>query len=148
MNVSLSSTMPRYRNAKATEITKEQHLIFKQIVNILKPYSKQTDLRINTDQHYELWTKHGFRSRSFHPKHRKGLLFAGVVILKRNVGLYLFALHIDKKFVEKIDAGLLPLWKGGSAFHFDEPLSDLTTQSLDSLITGTWIFYQQNKWVS
>lgn len=143
-----SSSMPRYRHTKLSGITQDQRAAFQQIIHLLKPYSKLLDQRVNSDQQHELWTRHGFRSHSFHPKHRKGLLFAGLVILKRNVGLYLFALHIDEKFMVKIGGEILPLWKGGSTFHLDGPLSDLREKQFGDLFAEAWSFYKENRWVS
>jgi hypothetical protein len=105
-----SSTMPKYRQTIIAEITSTQRVIFSQAQEILKPYTKKFEVRVNTTEHYELWTTHGFRSRSFHPRNHKGFLFAGSVILKKSIGLYLYALHLDGKFNEKIGHEILPLW--------------------------------------
>src|SRR5690606_23297504 len=116
------------------EITSTQRVIFSQALEILKPYTKKFEVRVNTTEHYELWTTHGFRSRSFHPKNHKGFLFAGAVILKKSVGLYLYALHLDGKFNEKIRQEILPLWKGGSAFQLDHMLSIAEYEKFSELL--------------
>lgn len=139
--------MPRYRNAKLSEITDGQRLIFDQFVELLEPYSKWLDNRIKTKEHYELWTNHSFRSQSMHPKTKRGILFAGLVILKNRVGFYFYPLHINDALRTRIDASILSFWKGGSAFHFLEPLSVLSSEKFQELLLEGLRYYQQNWWV-
>ncbi|HPH45949.1 MAG TPA: hypothetical protein PLJ60_18985 [Chryseolinea sp.] len=141
-----SSTMPKYRQTKIAEITSTQRVIFSQALEILKPYTKKFEVRVNTTEHYELWTTHGFRSRSFHPKNHKGFLFAGAVILKKSIGLYLYALHLDGKFNEKISQEILPMWKGGSAFQLDHTLSITEYEKFRELLNEAWVYYKENGW--
>ena len=95
-----SSTMPRYR--KVLMISDLQRTIFDQIVSLLLPYSARLNIRVNTSEHFELWTKHTFRSLSMNPKDKRGILFAGVLIMKRHIGLYLYPLHLNADLFAKI----------------------------------------------
>jgi hypothetical protein len=70
------------------------------------------------------------------------------VILKKSVGLYLYALHLDGKLSEKIGHEILPLWKGGSAFQLDHPLSIEEYQKFSYLFNEAWMYYKENGWVS
>lgn len=145
MKIWRSSTVPRYR--KVSLISDVQRLIFRQIVSLLLPYSTRLDTRINTPEHYELWTKHTFRSPTMNPKDKRGILFAGVLIMKRHIGLYLYPLHINPELALNIDATLKPFWKGNSAFHFNEPLSELTVVKMTQLFDDGWGYYRLNQWI-
>lgn len=140
-----SSTIPRYR--KVLMISGSQHEIFNQLVTLLKPYSARLDIRINTPEHYELWTKHNFRSTNMNPKDKRGILFAGVLIMKRHVGLYVFPLHMNPELAIRMDEVLKPFWKGNSAFHFSEQLSELTLSRLSRLLDDGWEYYRVNQWI-
>lgn len=140
-----SSTMPRYR--KIQMISEVQRSIFNQVVALLQPYANRLDIRINTPEHYELWTKHNFRSFSQNPKDKRGILFAGVLIMKRHIGLYLYPLHINPDLIAKIDAAIKPFWKGNSAFHFVSPLSESTKLKLTALFDDGREYYRQNQWI-
>jgi hypothetical protein len=140
-----SSTMPRYR--KVLMISDLQRTIFDQIVSLLLPYSTRLNIRVNTSEHFELWTKHTFRSLSMNPKDKRGILFAGALIMKRHIGLYLYPLHLNAELFAKIDEELKPFWKGNSAFHFQKPLSELTMSKLTQLFDDGWEYYRLNKWI-
>lgn len=138
--------MPKYY--KPPLITDEQRGIFSQVVTLLSPYAKRLDNRINTPERYELWTRHNFRSQSMKPRNKRGVLFAGTVILKEGVGLYFYPLHLDPSFHLKIDEAIHEFYKGGSAFRFIEPLSDLTIGKLNELLLEGWSYYRQKNWIS
>lgn len=140
-----SSTMPRYR--KISGITDAQRAIFSQVVALLLPYSTRLDTRINSPEHYELWTRHNFRSSSMNPKYKRGILFAGASIMKKHIGLYLYPLHINPVLIETIDEAIRPFWKRNSAFHFNKPLSELTLSKLTLLLDEGWQYYRQNQWI-
>lgn len=148
MKVRQSSTMPKYRLTKTSEITLSQLEIFEQLTEILSPYSKVFKKRVATREQLELWTNHGFRSKSFHPQTRSGFLFAGVLILKKSVGLYLFVLHIDVAFSQQISNEILPFWKGGSAFQFDKLLSGIESAKLSDLLSDAMNYYRTNGWIA
>lgn len=141
-----SSTVPTYK--KVSLLSDEQHTIFHQLVSLLQPYSHQFDIRKNTDDQYELWTNHHFRSVSLNPKNKRGVLFAGVLIIKRHVGLYLYPLHINPALFASIDEEIKPFWKGNSAFHFYKPLSDLASIKLTQLFDSGCDYYRQNYWIT
>lgn len=140
-----SSTMPRFR--KVLMISDVQRVIFNQVVSVLLPYSTPLDIRVNTPEHYELWTKHTFRSMSMNPRNKRGILFAGALIMKQHIGLYLYPLHVNPELFAKIDEEIKPFWKGNSAFHFQKPLSELTIVKLTQLFDDGWEYYRLNKWV-
>jgi hypothetical protein len=140
-----SSTMPRYR--KISLISEEQRTIFNQVVSLLKPYSNRLDTRISTPEQYELWTKHNFRSLSMNPKNKRGILFAGALIMKKHIGLYVYPIHINHDLIATIDEIIRPFWKGNSAFHFHKPLTDLITVKLTQLLDEGWGYYRQKQWI-
>jgi hypothetical protein len=140
-----SSTIPRYR--KVSGISETQHKIFDQIVSLLLPYANRLDTRVNTPEQYELWTKHNFRSLSMNPKNKRGILFAGTLIMKKHIGLYFYPIHINPALISQIDDAIRPFWKGNSAFHFHQPLSDLIIVKLTQLLDEGWQYYRQNNWI-
>lgn len=141
-----SSTMPNYQ--KPSIITEEQRKIFSQVLMLLQPYSKRLDNRKNTPEQYELWTRHNFRSQSMNPRNKRGILFAGVLILKDGIGFYFYPLYLEPSFDAKIDEHIRKLYKGGSAFRFDELLSDASIEKLNLLLLEGWQYYQQHSWVT
>lgn len=149
MKIWRSSTMPRYRKIPVT--TAVQRTVFTQIADMLQPYTSRSglllDVRINTPEHFELWTKHSFRSLSQNPKYKRGILFAGALIMKKCVGLYLYPLYINPALSDKIDEVLKPFWKGNSAFHFSEPLAEATLSTLARLLDEGWDYYRVNRWI-
>ncbi len=147
MKITQTSTMPKNNSTKLSDISQINRNIFDQVVELLKPYSKKLDVRSNTTFRYELWTNHGFRSRSMHPTNKKGFLFAGVLVLKKEIGFYFYPLHVNVDFKNRIDFGIIPLWRGGSAFHICEPLSDLELDMFRLLLLNGWNFYVEMGWV-
>ena len=140
-----SSTMPRSR--KIWLVSEEQRLIFSQLVSLLQPYANRLDIRTNTPDQYELWTKHSFRSLSMNPKNKRGILFAGTLIMKKHIGLYFYPLHIHPDLIVAIDESIRPFWKGNSAFHFRKPLTDLIMVKLIHLLDEGWEYYRQKQWI-
>lgn len=141
----LTTTVPRSKAVQ--KASGDQHAIFDQLVGLLEPYADRLDNRKNTPEHYELWTLHNFRSQTMKPRNKRGVLFAGVLIIKNRVGFYFYPLHIDEKFADHISADLKPFWKGNSAFHFQKPVSETKLQSLQHLIETGWEYFTSNKWI-
>ena len=141
-----STTMPRYH--KPPLITDAQRRVFSQIVALLRPYAKRLDNRINSPERFELWTRHNFRSQSMNPKNKRGVLFGGALILKEDVGFYFYPLHLDPTFINKVDEAIMVFYKGGSAFRFEETLSEIAIEKFHQLLLEGWRYYQQNTWVS
>lgn len=146
MKAWFNTTMPQHR--KVLMISPTQRIIFSQVVSLLLPYATRLDTRVNTPEHYELWTRHNYRSLSMNPKNKRGVLFAGVMISQNKVGLYFFPLHIHPTLSEKIDDSIRPFWRGNSAFHFRESLAELTQLKLTELLENGWQYYQANHWIS
>lgn len=140
-----SSTMPKSR--KISLVSEEQRMIFRQVVSLLQPYANRLEIRENTPEQYELWTKHSFRSLSMNPKNKRGILFAGALIMKKHIGLYLYPLHINPDLSAAIHEAIRPFWKGNSVFQFRKPLSDLIMVKFTQLLDEGWHYYRQKQWI-
>jgi len=143
-----SSTMPKSYKTELSGINLVQQLTFDQLHNLLSPYAHRLEVKCDTRYRYELWTTHPFRSKSMNPKNKKGILFAGLLMLKSHVGFYFYPLYIDSDYKNSIPQELLPLWSGGSAFKLLKPLSACKELKFQAFILTGWNFYLKNKWVN
>jgi hypothetical protein len=117
------------------------------IVDLLKVYEPFLDVRVEMPTHYELWTKHAFRTTSFHPTAKKGLMFAACAIFDHHVSLYFYPFSYEKKLAENMANSLKVHLKFKTCFHFSE-LSKETLQDLKILLKAGWDFYESKHWVS
>jgi len=122
-------------------------IVYERLIDLLKVYEPFLDLRTNTDTHYELWTKHQFITKSFHPTLKKGLMFVACGIFDRHVSLYFYPFSYDKKLADNISENLRAQLKFKTCFHFTE-LSTETVQDLKILLKAGWDFYESQRWVS
>jgi hypothetical protein len=121
--------------------------IYTGINDLLKVYEPFLDARVNTATHYELWTKHTFRTTSFHPTSKKGLMFVACSIFDRHVSLYFYPFSYERKLAENMTDNLKKQLKFKTCFHFTE-LTKETIQDLKILLKAGWDFYESNHWVS
>lgn len=120
--------------------------IFNQVKGVLLPYENWFEVRNASGTHYELWTHHLFRTKSFRPKLVKGVLFAGVTILKHHVGLYFYPLHLEESLREKLSPTLRRALVGKSTFKLKRLPENFLIELNDMLILGVE-FYRERKWI-
>lgn len=121
--------------------------IYTQLNDLLKVYEPFLDVRVNTTTHYELWTKHTFRTTSFHPTSKKGLMFVGCAIFDHHISLYFYPFSYEKKLSEDLTHNLKTQLKFKTCFHFTH-LTTETIQDLKILLKAGWDFYESKNWVS
>lgn len=146
MKTTRSSTMPLVKSTKLSEITENHVSIYKDLVDLLKPYSKRLEVRMKEKYQYELWTEHEHRAKSFHPRRRHGVLFAGIWICKPHVGFYFYPLHLHEELKESIPVELQAIMKGRSAFHFKTFHESVQNQMKDLLDAGFKLF-EEKGWI-
>lgn len=140
-----TSTIPLINGITTSKISKEQELVFDQLLDLLKPYADTLEVRNKTTSRYELWTGKEYRTNSFHPKRQPGILFAGIQARSQYVGFYFYPLHINPQLQENIPDTLHPFWKGGTAFHFHLPVAEQTSQDLQHLLKTGWDYYEEKR---
>jgi hypothetical protein len=121
--------------------------VYNHITDILKVYEPFLDVRVNTATHYELWTKHAFRTKSFHPASKKGIMFVACAIFDNHVSFYFSPFSYEKKLTETMTDLLRQQLKFKTCFHFQE-LSKETVHDLKILLKSGWDFYESQHWVS
>jgi|SRR6478736_962621 len=121
--------------------------LYESMNDLLKVYEPFLDVRINTSTHYELWTKHRFMTKSFHPTLKTGLMFVACSVFDRHVSLYFYPFSYEKNLVENMSDNLRKFLKFKTCFHFTE-LTNETAQDLKVLLKAGWDFYESKRWVS
>jgi len=121
--------------------------LYAHINDLLKVYEPFLDVRVENETHYELWTKHIFRTTSFHPSQKKGLMFVACAIFDRHVSLYFSPFSYEPKLTETLTDNLRKQLKFKTCFHFTE-LSKETIHDLKMLLKSGWDFYESKQWVS
>lgn len=121
--------------------------VYEQIIDLLKLYEPFLEVRVNSPTHYELWTKHAFRTTSFHPTSKKGLMFAAAGIFNLHVSLYFYPFSYDKTLAENMTDNLKAMLKFKTCFHITEMTSQ-TTQDFKLLLKAGWDYYESKQWVS
>ena len=140
------TTMPAAFQANAIEVSEGHKIIFDKLIGMLTNYANHLDIRVHTNTQYELWTRHTYRTGSFHPRNRKGVLFAGIAVYPKYIGLYFYALHINEGLKDFLADELKALLKGKSTFRIKN-LSDALAVQIQELFDAGWKFYQKQGWV-
>ena len=121
--------------------------IYTRINDLLKVYEPFLDCRVNTATHYELWTKHAFRTTSFHPSPKKGIMFVACAIFDHHVSFYFSPFSYEKQLAEDMTDNLKQQLKFKTCFHF-KALTKETVHDLKILLKSGWDFYESQHWVS
>lgn len=150
IKVSRTSTMPPGSNAGGLVPTKNQRLIFDELVELLHPYEKMLKVKAKTSSRYELMTAPVLINKAIHKvkNQHEGVLFAGVSILKKNkVGFYFFPLNINPSLVKVLEGtSLVQFRKGGTVFHLAE-LSDQKKEEIKLLLESGIVYYKEILWI-
>lgn len=120
--------------------------IFNQVKSGMTPYEDFFEVRNASATHYELWTRHLFRTKSFRPRLVKGVLFAGVTILKHHVGLYFYPLHLEPDLRGKLSETLQQALVGKSTFKLRRLPENLLTD-MDHMFKVGIALYRDRKWI-
>ena len=115
---------------------------FEQLVNVLKPYEDRLKVRVNSKDHYEVWTNDGYRTTSMHPANLTGIQFAAVKIYSDHITFYLQPLYIHPLLKEQLSENLKPLFKGLSCLHVRDINNEIITD-LKDIIKKCWDSYRQ-----
>jgi hypothetical protein len=130
------------RKKKKVIPTVQDIYLFRQLKELLKRYEERLDLKIDTDAHYELWTKDGYRTTSMHPVTRTGIQFAAIMIFPTHVTFYFQPLYLDVTMRAELTERLKRYFRGQSCFHFDE-LTDELKADLEELLRKGWISFRK-----
>lgn len=117
-------------------------LMFDQLKTLLLPYKDLLDIKVNTADHYELWTNEGYRTTSLHPVNKRGIQFAAIMIYTGHITFYFQPLYIDSSLKEALGESLKPFFRGKSCFHLKE-VTDQITHDIKELLKKGWQSYQK-----
>ncbi len=148
MRISKTSTTAHVQNLKKgtrnTPLNLEETFSF--LVNLLEPMNKHFEIKASTSQHYELWTKHIYRSGGSTARYKKGCMFASVIIFSKFVSFYYYPLYLSQEVKDNLSEELKPYRSGETCFHFSKP-DALPLSELSKLILEGFRFYEKQKWV-
>lgn len=130
-----------FRSRKITP-SAQHTLVYDELVKLLKKYENRLEVKSNTNDHYELWTTHIFRSSGSSPKFKKGILFSSVIIHRRFTSLYFYPLYIDPELKTKLTEKLKGHLKGKTCFHFNALSIDLLPDLVELFELG-WDSYKK-----
>ncbi len=120
-----------------------QHLfLFEQLKTLLVPYKDMLDLKVNTVDHYELWTNEGYRTTSLHPVNKRGIQFAAIMIYAEHITFYFQPLYLNRVLKEELTESLKPFFRGKSCFYL-KVLTDQLYLDLKELVQKGWESYQK-----
>lgn len=146
IKTSVIGHLPGVRKKESPFPSSPLYPLFDELKKMLKPYELSLATKTDNDLQYELWTKHQFRTSSFHPTGKQGVLFAAVVIYMKHVSLYFYPIYANKSLKEELPESLFIRLKGKSCFHFTE-LTDDQRSDLTNLLKSGWDFYKEQGWV-
>lgn len=115
---------------------------FEKLKALLLPYEDLLEVKVDSEDHYELWTDEGYRTRSLTPANKRGVQFASIMIYADHVTLYFQPLYLDSALKEGLGEGLKPIFRGKSCFHIKE-VTDQITYELQELLKMGWQSYQR-----
>lgn len=138
---STSSHLARRKKKKVIPTAQDIYL-FNQLKELLKRYEERLDLKIDTEYHYELWTKDGYRTTSMHPVTRMGIQFAAIIIFPTHITFYFQPLYLDATIKAELTERLKRYFRGASCFHFNELTDELKTD-LEELLKKGWMSFRK-----
>ena len=118
---------------------KNKETIFRTLKGILGVYSKTLDCTDDSEDTYNLYTKHLM-------KNKKPLYFGGVKINKAFVSYHLMPLYVYPELINTINGELKKLLKGKSCFNI-KSLDDEILNELISLIETCYTKYVSDDYV-
>lgn len=140
-----NTIMPAIERSRKLELSPSDFKVFMFVVEILSEYSKSFEVR-QDKYRYELWTTHPYRTVSFKPKIKRGVLFAGVAAHSNHIGFYFYPLHISDELKKSVPHQIGSMLRGNSTFHIDL-ISDEIKVDLKLLITIGLKFYAEKGWI-
>lgn len=121
--------------------------VFDRIVKLLKPYEQYLKIKENSEYQYELWTTHRFRTRSFHPTGKNGILFAAAAVYFDYVSFYFYPMYLNDSLKKDLPYDIQSNLKGKSVFHFDGE-NEKAFEAINRLLKIGWTYYEKQGWVS
>ena len=129
------------RKKKVTP-TRQDLSLFEQLKALLLPYKDRLELKVNTADHYELWTNEGYRTTSLHPVNKRGIQFAAIMIYAEHITFYFQPLYLDAILKEGLTESLKPFFRGKSCFYL-KALTEQLCNDLKELLQKGWESYQK-----
>jgi hypothetical protein len=127
-------------------VTPAHLMIFKELRELIMPYAAKMEIRRDEPYTFEVWTEHEYRTKSFRPKIKKGILFARVLILRHHVGLYFYPLHLRPSMLDTLPEALQEIAFGKTAFHVKALPESLQANIKEMLVTG-FRLYESRGWI-
>jgi hypothetical protein len=141
-----ASNMHLVYRVKPSEVTTDNLTTFNQLVRLLRPYARRLEVRVNEKYLYQVWTEHEYRTTSFHPVRKRGILFAGVAVLKGSVGLYFYPICINEELLHNLDPCLQAIMETPGIFHIRKLTEPLEAGIIKLLDTGMEVC-ETNGWI-
>ena len=139
--------MPGIHKKKRPHPGSPLYTLFDRIVEHLKPYEPYLKIKEDSEYQYELWTTHRFRTRSFHPTGKNGILFAATAVYFDYVSFYFYPMYLNESMKDLLSYELRASLKGKSVFHFENENEKVLSDITKLLKTG-WNYYKEQGWVS
>jgi hypothetical protein len=113
-------------------------LIFEQLKNILKPYAKNLNVKVDTLDTYYL-------DGPYSEKWKKELFFGSAQIKKNYVSFYLMPVYMYPELLNDISPELKKHMQGKSCFNFKKVETDLFKELEELTRQGVEKFRQENR---
>jgi hypothetical protein len=141
----ITRTTTIYQDKRKKEIVPSENdlLIFQQLKDLLGFYVDSLEIRINTPQHYEVWTKDWVYIKTH--LCRK-VQFAAIIIYEKHVGLHFHPLAIDRSIKDGLREEVQILSKGTAVFHFISWNEEIE-KGIKELFEIGWACYKKLKLV-
>ena len=113
-------------------------LIFEQLKNILKPYAKNLNVKVDTPDTYYI-------DGPYSEKWKKELFFGSAQIKKNYVSFYLMPVYMYPELLSDISPELKKHMQGKSCFNFKKVETDLFKELEELTRQGVEKFRQENR---
>ena len=121
----------------------DKEAIFKKVRILVRKYSKNMDVRSDTDKNYGLYGK---KTVTAYNKEVEGMYFASAVVNKNFIGFYFFPIYTHPQEFAKVPPTLKKCLKGKSCFHIKSEDAELLSQ-IDSILDQGQKLYKKEGWI-
>lgn len=121
----------------------DKEAIFIKVRKLVEKYSKNMDVRADTEKNYGLYGK---KTVVPYKKEVEGIYFASAVVNKNFIGFYFFPIYTHPKEFSKIPPELKKCLKGKSCFHIKSE-DEVVLSQIDAILDQGIKVYQKEGWL-
>lgn len=120
--------------------TIEQLCLFAELHDLFADVEERFVVKNRTNNSYELWSTHGYRTKSTHVKNVKDVLFASLTIYEKKISFCFYPIMLDKNLTSTLPEVLLPLLYGATTFRIKALNKEMETAFVKLINDGVDLY--------